>query len=72
MARALLPLALFATAGSVALAQQCAVPLRVSAPAVAAAASAAVASTTVIDAAAAYPDDNWLRRSPEFPARGFD
>lgn len=26
----------------------------------------------VIDAAAAYPDDNWLRRSPEFPARGFD
>jgi phytanoyl-CoA hydroxylase len=25
----------------------------------------------VIDAAARYPEDNWLRRAPELPARGF-
>lgn len=25
----------------------------------------------VVDAAATYPDDNWLRRGPGFPARGF-
>jgi phytanoyl-CoA hydroxylase len=28
-------------------------------------------SVHLIDATAAYPEDNWLRRSPENPARGF-
>lgn len=26
----------------------------------------------VVERAAAYPDDNWLRRSPDLPLRGFD
>ena len=25
----------------------------------------------VIDGAADYPDDNWLRRAPDMPLRGF-
>jgi phytanoyl-CoA hydroxylase len=29
-------------------------------------------SVHVIEAAARYPEDNWLRRAPSFPARGFE
>ena len=28
-------------------------------------------SVHLIDGTASYPDDNWLRRSPEMPPRGF-
>ena len=28
-------------------------------------------SVHLIDGTAAYPEDNWLRRSPDMPARGF-